>query len=38
MAFARFCTEQYEKPTKHNMDNVFMHLTNYALNKDSENY
>lgn len=20
------------------MDNVFMHLTNYALNKDSENY
>jgi phosphoenolpyruvate carboxylase len=38
MAFARFCTEHYEKPTKHNMDNVFMHLTNYALNKDSENY
>jgi phosphoenolpyruvate carboxylase len=38
MAFARFCTESYEKPTRENMDNVFMHLTNYALNKDSELY
>lgn len=38
MAFARFCTEPYEKPTRENMDNVFIHLTNYALNKESENY
>lgn len=38
MAFARFCTEAYEKPSRYNMDNVFMHLTNYALNKESENY
>ena len=38
MAFARFCTEAYEKPTRDNIDNVFMHLTNYAINKDSELY
>lgn len=38
MAFARFCTEEYEKPNRHNMENVFMHLTNYAINKYSENY
>jgi tubulin polyglutamylase TTLL6/13 len=38
MAFARFCTEPYQKPTRKNMKNVFMHLTNYALNKMSENY
>ena len=38
MAFARFCTEAYQKPNISNMDNVYMHLTNYALNKDSENY
>ena len=38
MAFARFCTEAYAKPTKKNMQNAFMHLTNYALNKDAENY
>ena len=37
-AFARFCTEQYERPNRDNMDNVFMHLTNYALNKESELY
>lgn len=38
MAFARFCTEPYMRPTKKNMDNIYMHLTNYALNKNSENY
>lgn len=38
MAFARFCTEAYERPNRENIDNVFMHLTNYALNKDSELY
>lgn len=38
MAFARFCTEPYQRPTAKNMDNVFMHLTNFALNKESENY
>jgi hypothetical protein len=35
---ARFCTEKYEKPTKDNFRNDFMHLTNYSINKASENY
>lgn len=38
MAFARFCTESYKKPTNNNLKNNFMHLTNYAINKYSENY
>jgi len=38
MAFARFCTEPYEKPNRKNMENTYMHLTNYAINKFSENY
>ncbi len=38
MAFARLCTEKYKKPTKGNMDNIFMHLTNYAVNKGSDKY
>ena len=35
---ARFCTEPYRKPTRKNMDNLFMHLTNYAINKHSDKY
>ena len=35
---ARFCTEPYKKPTKNNLDNLFMHLTNYAINKENDNY
>ena len=35
---ARFCTEVYEKPTKENLKNNFMHLTNYSINKNSEKY
>ena len=35
---ARFATEPYKKPTAHNMDNLFMHLTNYAINKLSSAY
>ena len=35
---ARFATCQYQKPHENNLDNLFMHLTNYAINKDSENY
>ena len=35
---ARFCTEPYKKPTARNMDNLFMHLTNYAINKLSAAY
>lgn len=34
----RFCTENYKPPTKENLKNMFMHLTNYSLNKNSENY
>jgi tubulin polyglutamylase TTLL6/13 len=35
---ARFCTEPYKKPTRNNMENLFMHLTNYAINKENDNY
>uniref|UniRef100_A0AAY4DCT8 Uncharacterized protein n=1 Tax=Denticeps clupeoides TaxID=299321 RepID=A0AAY4DCT8_9TELE len=34
---ARFCTSQYNEPTNSNED-VCMHLTNYAINKNSENF
>lgn len=37
-AFARFCTEPYQKPNSGNLDNCFMHLTNYAINKHADNY
>ena len=33
---ARFCTQKYKKPTKDNFKKVFMHLTNYSLNKMSD--
>jgi tubulin polyglutamylase TTLL6/13 len=35
---ARFATVPYESPQPSNLDNLFMHLTNYAINKDSENF
>lgn len=35
---ARLCTEPYRQPTVNNMKNMFMHLTNFSLNKNSENY
>ena len=35
---ARFCTENYAMPHAGNMKNLFMHLTNFSLNKQSENY
>jgi len=35
---ARFATVPYEIPNPKNMTNLFMHLTNYAINKDSENF
>ncbi|XP_076853003.1 tubulin polyglutamylase ttll6-like isoform X2 [Brachyhypopomus gauderio] len=34
----RFCTTQYSYPTRTNLDDVCMHLTNYAINKHSENF
>ena len=33
---ARFCTQKYQKPTPANFKKVFMHLTNYSLNKGSD--
>ena len=35
---ARFCTEKYQPPKSDNLDNQFMHLTNYAINKLSPNF
>ena len=34
----RFCTENYEKPDKDNINVLLGHLTNYSLNKASDNY
>lgn len=33
---ARFATEEYVGPAKGNLDNLFMHLTNYAIQKKSD--
>ncbi|XP_031839759.1 tubulin polyglutamylase TTLL13-like isoform X1 [Nomia melanderi] len=35
---ARFATSRYKEPNGHNTSNVFMHLTNYAVNKHSRMY
>jgi len=35
---ARFATEPYEKPRPANLDNMFVHLTNYAINKMNTNF
>ena len=35
---ARFATSKYKQPSDRNVENLFMHLTNYAINKESENY
>lgn len=35
---ARFSTEKYSSPSASNLDNVCMHLTNYAINKHSEKF
>jgi len=32
----RFCTQEYQKPTLKNMEQMYMHLTNYAINKNNE--
>ena len=33
---ARFSTEPYQAPCKKNMSNLFMHLTNYAINSKNK--
>jgi len=35
---ARFATKQYQPPTPANISEVYMHLTNYSLNKDSAEF
>lgn len=35
---ARFATEKYVKPSNENAPNRFIHLTNYAINKQSPNF
>lgn len=35
---ARFCTNNYKKPDYMNLKNVYMHLTNYSLNKFSSKF
>jgi len=35
---ARLATEEYQAPTSENMDNLYIHLTNYAINKNSDNF
>jgi tubulin polyglutamylase TTLL6/13 len=34
----RFATSRYREPTVANTSNVFMHLTNYSVNKHSRTY
>ncbi|XP_076817564.1 tubulin polyglutamylase ttll6-like isoform X1 [Clavelina lepadiformis] len=34
----RFATKKYCEPTNHNLDEVCMHLTNYAINKNSDDF
>ncbi|XP_063230632.1 tubulin polyglutamylase ttll6-like [Bacillus rossius redtenbacheri] len=35
---ARFATSRYQEPTLVNISNVYMHLTNYSVNKHSRTY
>lgn len=35
---ARFCTEPYRKPNGRNLRNLFMHVTNYAINKHNSKF
>lgn len=35
---ARFATSEYVAPLGSNLGNLFMHLTNYAINKESDNF
>ena len=35
---ARFCTERYRPANESNLDDTFMHLTNFAINKHHEEF
>lgn len=34
----RLATEEYDEPNDMNCKNLFMHLTNYAINKNSKKF
>jgi len=34
----RLATAEYKPPREKNLDNLYMHLTNYAINKDAPNF
>ena len=38
MGIARFATEEYCAPKQSNLSNLYMHLTNYAINKNNDNF
>ena len=35
---SRFATEEYTGPGQNNLDNLCMHLTNYAINKGNKKF
>jgi len=35
---ARFATEEYKSPMGSNLNNLYMHLTNYAINKEADGF
>lgn len=35
---SRFATEIYQTPNGNNLENLYMHLTNYAINKTSTKF
>jgi hypothetical protein len=34
----RLSTKEYQAPTEANREQLFMHLTNYSINKDSDDF
>mmetsp|Transcript_34871 Transcript_34871/g.26041 ORF Transcript_34871/g.26041 Transcript_34871/m.26041 type:complete len:111 (+) Transcript_34871:318-650(+) len=38
MGLARFATEEYQRPLNSNLENLYMHLTNYAINKNNNKF
>jgi len=35
---ARFATTLYQEPNTQNMKDIYMHLTNYSINKNNKNF
>ena len=35
---SRFATEEYVAPNNKNLNDMYMHLTNYAVNKNSDKF